>query len=82
MDNWLSFSPLDYLDADSRFGDITCLTSVKDSIYCWQDRSFGKISVNERSLVKDNNSNMIQLGQGGVAQRIDYIDSVHGMSPD
>lgn len=80
IDNWLIFSPLDYIDSDSRFGDITCLYSVKDSIYCWQDKSFGKISVNERSLVKDTNSNMIQLGTGGVVQRVDYIDTIHGMS--
>ena len=80
IDNWLIYSPLDYTDADSRFGDITCLTSMKDAIYCWQDKSFGRISVNERSLVKDTNSNMIQLGTGGVVQRVDYIDTIHGMS--
>lgn len=81
MDGWLDFSPLNYIDVDSRHGDITCLKSLKDVLYCWQERSFGKIQVNERSLVSDTNNNMIQLGQGGVMQRIDYIDTNHGMSP-
>jgi hypothetical protein len=43
MDGWLDFSPLNYIDVDSRHGDITCLKSLKDVLYCWQERSFGKI---------------------------------------
>lgn len=82
IDNWLNFAPLNYIDVDSRYGNITCLYSMKDAIYCWQDRSFGRISVKERSLVADTNNNMVQLGQGGVMQRIDYIDTNHGMSAD
>ena len=82
IDSWLNFAPLNYIDVDSRYGDITCLHSLKDTIYCWQERAFGRISVKEKSLVSDTNSNMIQLGQGGVMQRIDYIDTIHGMSAD
>ena len=51
----------------------------KDVLYVWQTNAFAKLSINERSLVKDENSNTIQLGQGGVLQRVDYIDQVHGM---
>ena len=81
MDSWLNFAPLNYIDVDSRYGDITCLKSLRNTLYCWQDISFGRISVNERSLVSDTNNNMIQLGKGDVMQRIDYIDTNHGMSP-
>ena len=35
--------------------------------------------MNERSLVKDENSNTIQLGTGGVLQRTDYISTQYGM---
>ena len=45
----------------------------------WQKRAFGKLSVNERSLVTDENSNTVQLGEGGVLERVDYLDTTHGM---
>lgn len=79
IDSWLHFLPLNYIDADARYGSITNLDTYKDVLYCWQENSFGKLSVNERSLITDNNNNTIQLGQGGVLQRIDYIDIKSGM---
>ena len=38
--------------------------------------------MNERSLVKDENSNAIQLGTGGVLNRYDYLSTRYGMRPD
>ena len=60
------FKALDYIDVDTRYGQITNLLTSKDTIYFWQNQAFGRLSVNERSLVTDNNSNTVQLGQGGV----------------
>ena len=82
IDNWQIFKPLDYIDADTRYGDITNLLTNKDVIYFWQNQAFGKLSVNERSLVTDNNNNTVQLGQGGVLQRTDYINTRYGMRPE
>lgn len=48
-------------------------------MYFWQEVAFGKLSVNERSLVTDDNGEHIQLGQGGVLQRTDYISTKYGM---
>lgn len=79
IDNWFDFRALDYIDADTRYGEITHMLTRKDILYFWQTSAFGKLSVNERSLVKDENSNTIQLGQGGVLQRTDYIDTKHGI---
>jgi hypothetical protein len=56
--------------------------TVNDILYFWQNTAFGKLSVNERSLVVDENSNTIQLGQGGVLQRTDYISTKYGMRPE
>jgi hypothetical protein len=53
--------------------------SKNSSMYFWQNSAFGKLSVNERSLVTDNNGDTIQLGQGGVLNRVDYISSKYGM---
>lgn len=81
IDNWNTFKAADFIDIDSRYGEVTNLLTVNDVIYYWQNRAFGKFSVNERSLISDQNSNTIQLGQGGVLQRNDYIDTTYGIRP-
>lgn len=79
IDSWGNFKAVNYIDCDTRYGDLTHLLTAKDVLYFWQTQGFGRLTVNERSLVTDNNSNTIQLGQGGVLQRTDYIDTKHGM---
>lgn len=79
IDNWHIFKPADYIDTDTRYGAVTNLLTSNDTLYYWQEQAFGKLSVNERSLVKDENSNTIQLGQGGVLQRTDYLSTHYGM---
>lgn len=81
IDNWQIFKASNFIDIDTRYGDITDLLTIKDILYFWQTYAFGKLSVNERSLVTDNNNNTVQLGQGGVLQRADYISTQFGMSP-
>ena len=79
VSTYTTFKALDYIDAETRYGEINDLLAVKDTLYFWQSQAFGKLSVNERSLVTDNNNNTVQLGQGGVLQRTDYLDTKHGM---
>lgn len=81
IDNWMMFKAADFIDVDSRYGEITNLLTVNDTIYYWQNTAFGKFSVNERSLINDQNNNTIQLGQSGVLQRNDYIDTTYGIRP-
>ena len=81
IDNWQIFKASNFIDVDTKYGDITDLLTIKDILYFWQTYAFGKLSVNERSLVTDNNNNTVQLGQGGVLQRADYISTQFGMSP-
>ena len=79
IDNWQIFKPADFIDVDSRYGGITNLLTSDNTLYYWQNKAFGKLSVNERSLVKDENSNSIQLGTGGVLNRYDYLSTRYGM---
>lgn len=81
IDNWQIFKASNFIDVDTRYGDITDLLTIKDTLYFWQTYAFGKLSVNERSLVTDNNNNTVQLGYGGVLQRADYISTQFGMNP-
>lgn len=79
LNNWNIFKPVDYIDVNPVYGELTDMFTVQDALYFWQNKGFGKLSVNERSLVKDENSNLIQLGQGSVLQRYDYLSTKFGM---
>lgn len=79
LNSWNIFKPVDYIDINPIYGELTDLFTTQDTLYFWQTKAFGKLSVNERSLVKDENSNLIQLGQGTVLQRSDYLSTKFGM---
>ena len=79
LNSWNIFKPVDYIDVNPIYGELTDLFTTQDTLYFWQTKAFGKLSVNERSLVKDENSNLIQLGQGTVLQRSDYLSTKFGM---
>lgn len=79
LNSWNVFKPVDYIDVNSTYGELTDMLTAQDTLYFWQTKAFGKLSVNERSLVKDENSNLIQLGQGTVLQRFDYLSTKFGM---
>lgn len=79
IDNFLIFKATSFIDVDSKYGEITNMLTDKNTLYYWQDQAFGKFSVNERSLVNDQNSNTIMLGQAGILSRYDYMSTKYGM---
>lgn len=79
IDNFLIFKPASFIDVDSKYGEITNLLTDRNTLYYWQDTACGKFSVNERSLVNDQNSNTIMLGQSGILSRYDYLSTRYGM---
>ena len=79
IDNFLIFKAAAFIDVDSKYGQITNLLTDKNTLYYWQDHACGKFSVNERSLINDQNSNTIMLGQAGILSRYDYISTRYGM---
>lgn len=81
VDNFLIFKPAAFIDVDSKYGEITEMLTDKNQLYYWQDHAFGRFSVNERSLVNDQNGNTIMLGQAGILSRYDYASTKYGMRP-
>lgn len=77
-DSWTVFKFANYLDVDNKYGKITNLYSFMDKLYFWQDDAFGVASVNERSLITDNNIGSLTLGTGGILSRYDYITTSNG----
>lgn len=82
IDNWLEFKAADYIDVDSRYGQITQMKLFKDRLIYWQDTATGVISANDRTIITDSDDNQIILGNGGVMQRFDYITTLYGMKPN
>ena len=79
IDNFMIFKAAAFIDVDSKYGQITNMLTDKNMLYYWQDHAFGKFSVNERSLVNDQNNNTIMLGQAGILSRYDYLSTKYGM---
>lgn len=81
IDNFNIFKAASFIDVDNKHGEITELLTDKNNLYYWQNTAFGKFSVNERSLINDQNGNTIMLGQAGILSRYDYINTKYGMRP-
>ena len=81
IDSWLTFKALNYLDVDSRHGEITDIKLFKDRLIFWQNNAVGILSSNERTMLNDSDGNQIILGNGGILQRSDYISTMYGMKP-
>jgi len=77
-DSWSKFKALNYIDVDTRHGEITKLKTFKSRLYFWQKSAFGVLSVNDRSLVTDSNSSQLALGTSGILSRFDYISTSNG----
>ena len=82
IDNWTSFKAIDYLDVDSRYGQITGLKLFKDKLIFLQENGAGVLSVNDRIILKDQESANIIVGNGGVLDRYDYFTTIYGMKQD
>ena len=79
IDSWCKFQTSNYIDVDTRYGSINKLRTFQNSLLFWQDNAFGKLAVNERSVITDNSNAALSLGTGGVLERYDYISTLYGM---
>lgn len=78
-DSWLHFRPADYIEVDTKYGPINGLNVFNNRLFFLQEKAFGTISVNERSLIQDNNPGQLVLGTGDKLQRYDYISERYGI---
>ena len=78
IDSWIQFQSSNYIDVDSRYGEITDLKLFKDKLIFWQENATGLLAVNERVVLNDQNDTQVVLGTGGVLERYDYFTTVYG----
>ena len=80
IDSWSKFKFANYLDVDGKYGKITNLKNFNNNLYYFQDEAVGIASVNERSLITDNNVSTLTLGTGAILSRYDYVVVTNGSS--
>jgi hypothetical protein len=78
IDSWSTFKVANYIDVDTRYGSINNMKSYNNTLFFWQTDAFGTVSVNDRSLIQDNNIGALTLGTGDVLSRFDYITTLNG----
>lgn len=81
-DSWNQFKPTSYYDAESFYGPINSLISFKDKVFYFQDRGFGIVPINDRTLVSTANTGTdVETSIGrplDVIQRPEYISQTIG----
>lgn len=80
IDNWTVFLPNNFNEADTRYGGINVLALTGQNLAFLQDRATGIWSVNERSLISDNNGLELALGNGAMLDRYYYLSTQSGCS--
>lgn len=82
FDSWSMFKAANYIDVDSRYGEITRIKEFNGKLLFFQENAVGAVAVNDRSLITDASGAELSLGTGGVLQRYDYISNNVGLSKD
>lgn len=82
-DSWGVFKTNNYWDVEGTYGPINAMSILSDRMYFWQNRAFGTLQINPRTIVTDNNNNsannQLQLGTGLPLQRHDYLSTEIGL---
>lgn len=78
VDSFMQFKTETFIDITGKFGEIRQIIISGDKLHAFQKRAFGVASVNDRSVINDDNGSGIVLGESGVLPRFDYISQSVG----
>lgn len=79
IDSWAVFQSANYIDVDTRYGELSGLRLFKNTLVFWQENATGMLSVNERQLLQNVDNTTLMLGTGDILQRYDYLTTEYGM---
>jgi len=77
-DAWSSFKVNNSINVDGHYGPINKLEVLNNNVIFFQDRGFGVIAVNPRSLITDASGAQLELGTGDVLHDFDYVSTEIG----
>jgi hypothetical protein len=77
-DSWTKFGVNSFIEVDSIYGPLNALNTFNDKMFYFQDKGFGVLSINQKSLITDSNSEQLVLGTGGALDDYEYISTIIG----
>ena len=77
-DAWTVFKLNDSMDVDGHYGPINKLEVLNNNVIFFQDRGFGVVAVNPRSVITDAGGAQLELGTGDVLHDFDYVSTELG----
>jgi hypothetical protein len=78
VDSWRNFPIANTTEVDGIYGPINRIISFHDKLMFYQDRAYGWVSLDERSLVQDQSGAELVLGVGGVFPSYEYYSTTSG----
>lgn len=72
-DSWKVFLSNNYSEVDGMYGPINKISTIRDTFYYYQDIAFGAASINDRSVITDEDGIKLNLGSGGILDDYKYI---------
>lgn len=78
VDSWGQFKAANYLDVDGHHGPLNKLETLNDNVIFLQDKGFGLVAVNPRSVITGADGIELQLGSGTVLQDHQYVSTEIG----
>lgn len=79
FDSWTNIKINNYIEVDGQYGEIVKLINFNNKFLSFQNKGISLVSVNERSLIQDNNKLQLTLGTGEVLDRYDYLTTSSGI---
>lgn len=73
LDSWRVWLPNNYTEVEGQYGQINKITTLQDRFFFYQDHAFGVASINDRSVINDENGVALSLGSGGILDDYGYI---------
>lgn len=78
LDSWRVFLTNNFTEVEGQYGEINKITTLRDRFFFFQDRAFGSASINDRSVINDENGVELSLGSGGILDDFGYISRNSG----
>jgi hypothetical protein len=78
IDSWSTFESHNFKDVNGEYGPINKLETFNDNVVFFQDKAFGTLAVNPRSVVQDTGGTDLVFGVGGGIVDYNYVSNTVG----
>ena len=79
-DRWTKFRPNNFLDVDTKYGEIIRLFNFRDTVFYFQPEGFGALLIEPKEMVQTSTPGPLVVGTGEVLGRYQYFSTKSGLS--